>query len=151
MLRVYFGDRDDSIYPAGRYFDAWVYERVVTDDFAKKVIKGVDKTDVMDDGTLRSPVLGGIVPEQLSGGTKSILVIYTHPELVVDLASMGDNCFPYLIELAQSQDITVTTDKFRCLFDYGLTEAFIVNDESVVHNEVEFLLKFYDVYKGVSK
>lgn len=148
MLRVYFGDREDSIYPAGRYFDAWVDEQVVTDDFAKKVIKGVDKTDVMPDGTLKSPVFGGIVPRQLSGGTKSILVIYTHPELVVDLASMGDNCFPYLIELAKSQDITVTTDKFRYLFDYGLAEVFIVNDGSVVHNEEEFLIKYYDLKDG---
>lgn len=29
MLRVYFGDREDSIYPAGRYFDAWVAEQNV--------------------------------------------------------------------------------------------------------------------------
>ena len=71
MLRVWFGDRENTIYNTSiffknRYMDDWI-----TDDFAKKVILDVDHSEVIDANSIKSPVLGNISPIQLSGGSQS--------------------------------------------------------------------------------
>lgn len=57
MLRVWFGDRpgviyDTSVYFRNQYEDSWI-----TDDFAKAVIKDIDRSEVLNAHTIQSPVL----------------------------------------------------------------------------------------------
>lgn len=144
MLKLYGGRCKSALFPAGGYFDNWVDENVVFDDFSRRAIKGVDLSDVMDDGRILSPVLGGIVPSQLSGGVKSLMVL-KFTDKVVNLDSMGDNCFPYLAELGKVKDIVVSTDRHRMLFENGVQEVLILNDNSIVHSGRELFYKLVEL------
>ena len=59
MLNIYFGGMLESICNTEVFFkntyDAWI-----CDDFAKAVIKGADKFEVIDKHLIKSPVLGMI-------------------------------------------------------------------------------------------
>ena len=88
MLNIYFGDMPDAIYNTEVYFKNTYQEDWITDDFAREVIKGVDRSEVLDKQLIKSPVLGMIPPTLLSGGTKTLLLIKNCPDMVFN-ASTG--------------------------------------------------------------
>mgnify|MGYP001104792762 CR=1 FL=1 len=66
MLNIYFGDMPSAIYNTEIYFKNTYEDSWILDDFAKKVIKKVDGSDVIDAQAIKSPVLGIIPPTELS-------------------------------------------------------------------------------------
>uniref|UniRef100_I5ARP3 DUF4869 domain-containing protein n=1 Tax=Eubacterium cellulosolvens (strain ATCC 43171 / JCM 9499 / 6) TaxID=633697 RepID=I5ARP3_EUBC6 len=139
MLRVWFGDKENSIYNTSVYFKNQYQDKWITDDFAKRVIKDVDKSIVLDANAIESPVLGVISPEKLSGGVKALLLMKNKPGKVFNASNCGDNCARWLLELGKQQNFTV------CLYhimNFG-SKSFdirILNDKKlVVHNMSEFL------------
>ena len=77
MLNIYFGDMPEAIYNTEVYFQNTFQKEWLCDDFAKRVIKGVDKSEVIDVHLIQSLVLGMIPPTMLSGGTKTLLCFWT--------------------------------------------------------------------------
>lgn len=59
------------------YLDAWL-----DDPLAKRMIKSVDKSEVLGERLIRSKALGLIPPTDLSGGVKTLLLIYNMPDKV---------------------------------------------------------------------
>ncbi|MDO4803492.1 MAG: DUF4869 domain-containing protein [Lachnospiraceae bacterium] len=103
MLNIYFGKMPEAIYNTAVYFlnvyeDSWI-----TDDFAREVIKKVDKSEVLDTHAIQSPVLGIISPERLSGGTKTLLLIKNMPEKVFNASTCGNNCAKFILKLAKER------------------------------------------------
>ena len=82
MLNIYFGDMPEAIYNTEVFFKNTYQDVWICDDFAKTVIKGVDKSEVIDKHLIKSPVLGMIPPVMLSGGTKTLLLIKNCPDMV---------------------------------------------------------------------
>lgn len=107
MLNIYFGDMPEAIYNTEVYFKNTYQDQWLCDDFAKRVIKGVDKSEVLDTHLIKSPVLGLIPPIMLSGGTKTLLLIKNKPDMVFNASTCGDNCAKYILEIARQQDITI--------------------------------------------
>ena len=64
----------------------------ITDDFAKKVIKDIDKSTVLDAIAIESPMLGGISAEKLSGRVKALLLMKNKLGKVFNASNCGDNC-----------------------------------------------------------
>ena len=89
MLNIYFGDMPEAVYNTSVYFNYTYEDEWLTSDFAKEVIKKIDKSDVKGPHAVESPVLGVISPEKLSGGTKTLLLMemtrkrYSMPQLAV--------------------------------------------------------------------
>ena len=80
MLNIYFGDMPEAVYNTAVYFNYTYEDEWLTSDFAKDVIKKIDKSNVLGPHAIESPVLGVIPPENLSGGTKTQLAVTTaHP------------------------------------------------------------------------
>ena len=107
MLRIWFGDRKDvimnsSVYFRNTYKDAWI-----TDEFAKKVIKDIDKSEVIDAQNIQSPVLGGISPEKLSSGVKTLILMKHNPGKVFNASNCGDNCAKWILDIAREKDFTI--------------------------------------------
>ena len=75
MLNIYFGDMPEAVYNTSVYFNYTYEDEWLTSDFAKEVIKKIDKSDVKGPHAVESPVLGVISPEKLSGGTKTLLLM----------------------------------------------------------------------------
>ncbi|MGX8704452.1 MAG: DUF4869 domain-containing protein [bacterium] len=49
-------------------------------DLAKAIIRDVDRSEVLSGECINSPVFGQIPPERLSGGTKTLLLVFNEPE-----------------------------------------------------------------------
>ncbi len=139
VLRVWFGDRDNVIYNTSVYFKNKYKDEWILDDFARKVIKDVDHSEVVDANLIQSPVLGSISPLQLSGGVKTLLLMKNCPKVTFNASTCGDNCAKWILELAKEHDVSI------CLyhvmnFGKGNFEIRILNDRKlVVHNMQEFL------------
>ncbi|WP_292304042.1 DUF4869 domain-containing protein [Megasphaera sp.] len=115
------------------YEDQWI-----TDDFDKQMIQDVDKSIVLDNGVIDSPVLGKIPPERLSGGVKTLILIYQMPDKVFNASACGDNCAKWLLKMAEMEDRTVN---LRHLMDFGSGEfsLHILNTDQIVHSMKELV------------
>lgn len=138
MLHIFFGDMPEAIYNTEVYFKNMYDEDWFMDDFAKKVIKKVDKSEVIDVQAIKSPVLGIIPPTSLSGGVKTLLLIKNFPKKVFNASTCGDNCAAFILELAKKRDVTIN---LRHIMDFGKRKfsAEILNDGTVVSNMDEML------------
>ena len=138
MLNIYFEDMPSAIYNTEIYFKNTYEDSWILDDFAKKAIKKVDGSDVIDAQTIKSPVLGVIPPTELSGGVKTLLLIKNCPDEVFNASTCGDNCARFILELAKAKDVTIN---LRHIMDFDKTKftAKVLNDNSTVHGMEEFL------------
>lgn len=138
MLHIFFGEMPSAIYNTEVFFKNTYEDHWLLDDFAKRVIKGVDGSDVIDSQLIKSPVLGMIPPTDLSGGTKTLLLIKNCPEKVFNASTCGDNCAKYILELAKDKDVTIN---LRHIMNFGKAKfvAEILNDGMIVSNMDEML------------
>lgn len=138
MLNIYFGEMPDAIYNTEVYFKNTYQEDWITDDFAREVIKGVDRSEVIDKQLIKSPVLGMIPPVQLSGGTKTLLLIKNCPDMVFNASTCGDNCAKYILKIAKERDVTIN---LYHIMRFGKRfQAKILNDGTVVDSMEQLIL-----------
>ncbi|MCF0153496.1 MAG: DUF4869 domain-containing protein [Megasphaera sp.] len=138
MLHVYFGDMKNAIFNTAVFFKNVYEDQWITDDFDKQMIQDVDKSIVLDNGVIDSPVLGKIPPERLSGGVKTLILIYQMPDKVFNASACGDNCAKWLLKMAEMEDRTVN---LRHLMDFGSGEfsLHILNTDQIVHSMKELV------------
>jgi hypothetical protein len=139
MLSIFFGDMPNAIYNTEVFFKNTYQEQWITDEFGRAVIKGVDKSDVLDNKLIKSPVLGQIPPTLLSGGTKTLLLIKNCPEKVFNASTCGDNCAKYILKLAKERDVTINLHHIM-----GFGKRFVAcilneDEETIVHNMEELI------------
>ena len=108
MLHIYFGKMQDAIYNTEVYFKNTYQEDWITGDFAREVIKGVDRSEVLDKHLIKSPVLGLIPPTFLSGGTKTLLLIKNCPDMVFN-ASTSIRCSTICLTSAELEHRVIYT------------------------------------------
>lgn len=139
MLKIYFGDmKEEAIYNTEVYFKNVFEDHWLEDDFAREIIKGVDKSEVIDTHLIKSPVLGMIPPTMLSGGVKTLLLIKNCPNMVFNASTCGDNCARYILKLASKQDVTIN---LHHIMRFGKKfEALILNDNTTVCNMEQLII-----------
>lgn len=142
MLRVWFGQRDNAIYNTSVFFRNSYQADWITDDFARRMIADVDHSEVIGPNIIRSPVLGDIPPERLSGGVKAVLLMKHFPRRIFNASNCGNNCAKWILSLAEARDFTVN---LHHIMDFG-DEPFqirIMNAGNgkmrTAHNMQEFL------------
>ena len=140
MLNIYFGDMPEAVYNTSVYFNYTYEDEWLTSDFAKEVIKKIDKSDVKGPHAVESPVLGVISPEKLSGGTKTLLLMANDPEKVFNASTCGDNCAPFILKLAKKKNLTIN---LRHLMNFGKkkfpVDVKVLNTGDVVHSMEELM------------
>ena len=138
MLHIYFGDMPEAIYNTEVYFKHTYEEEWLEDNFAKAVIKGVDKSKVLDKHLILSPVLGMIPPLMLSGGTKTLLLIKNCPDQIFNASTCGDNCAKYILQIAKKRDVTIN---LRHVMNFpGPFEIYVDNDDVLVKDMEQLLM-----------
>ena len=138
MLSIFFGEMPEAIYNTEVYFKNTYQDQWLCDDFAKRVIKGVDKSEVLDTHLIKSPVLGLIPPVMLSGGTKTLLLIKNNPDMVFNASTCGDNCAKYILEIAKQKDITIN---LRHIMRFGTHfKVRVLNEDVIVDNMEQLVL-----------
>ena len=129
---------DDVVYNTSVYFKNTYKEEWLTDDFSKEMIQDVDKSTVVSPRIIDSPVLGAITPRELSGGVKTLILIYKDNSHVFNASNCGDNCAKWLIKIGEMKDVTIN---LRHIMDFGAGEfeIKIINTNQTVHNMDEFV------------
>lgn len=138
MLNIYYGDMPEAIYNTAVYFKNVYQDAWITDELSKEMIRDVDKSEVLGPRVIDSPVLGGISPRELSGGVKTLILIYQHPEKIFNASACGDNCAKWLLKIGELRDVTIN---LRHLMDFG-DDSFairILNTDQIVHSMKELV------------
>ena len=140
MLNIYYGETDKAIYNTSLNFDNTYFDGWLDDEFARKMIKAVDKAVVLSGQAVESKVLGVIPVTKISGGLKTLLLIYNNPDKIYNASTCGDNCAKWILKIADRLDRDITIN-LRHIMDFGQGnfEIRILNDDSVVHNMSELV------------
>lgn len=145
MLSVYFGEMPEAIYNTAVYFKNTYRDSWITNPESKEIIRDVDKSTVISESVIQSPVLGAISPLSLSGGVKTLLLVKFDKDHVFNASTCGDNCAKWLLHLARNRKVVVN---LRHIMDFGdqgfkvkvLNSGAIVKDmESFIHEAIQYL------------
>lgn len=139
MLTIIFGDVENSIYNTNVYFKNSYEPEWLESELARKMIKDIDKSDVLSGECINSPVLGQIPPERLSGGVKTLLLILNEPDKIFNASTCGDNCAKWLLEIGRQKDVTIN---LRHMMGFGKETEFnikIRNNGKIVHSMKELI------------
>ncbi len=138
MLKIYYGDMENSIFNTAVYFKNRYEDEWILDDISKDMILDIDKSIVLDSAVIDSPVMGKISPLGLSGGVKTLILINNEPEKIFNASTCGDNCAKWILKLASNRDITIN---LRHLMDFGKGEfdICILNTNQIVHSMAELV------------
>ena len=143
MLHIYFGDYPEAIYNTNVYFDNTYKDKWITRSISKEIIKDIDKSEVIDEKTIASPIFGNMSPKKLSGGTKTLLLIDNDSKNVFNASTCGDNCAKWILKIAQKRKVVIN---LRHLMDFGKGEFKIkvLNTGKIVKNMSELVLEAGD-------
>ena len=139
MLRVWFGERKNAIDNTSVYFKNTYQDEWITEPFSREIIHAVDRSEVIDAQTIKSPVLGTIPPEKLSGGVKTLILMAHYPGKIFNASNCGNNCARWILELGERQNFTIN---LHHIMDFGPGEfqIRILNHRTLVaHDMREFL------------
>ena len=84
----------------------------------------------------------------LSSGAKALILLANCPGLIVSGDRMGDNCVPFLMELAKEKDISITLCH---IMHFDLEESFefyCIPQNKVIRDFGEFLDAWEEVRPG---
>ena len=144
MLNVYLGDYKNEIYNPPLYFINQYEDEWLETDLAKKMIKDIDKSELVGPHLIQSPVLGPISPRELSGGVKTLLLFaFDESGKVFNATACGDNCAKWILEIAKKKDLTISLH-YSMNFGDGEYKIKILNNGVIVHNQAEWLDVVYD-------
>ena len=137
MLTIHFGELEEMQYGPSwfkyNYKPEWL-----KDPFVQEMILGVDKSKYIDGLVIDSPVLGPIPPERLSGGVKTLIMIYKRPDLIFDATSCGQNCAEWLVRIGEKVDAKVCLEYLMVLEEPF--EVMIDNENRLVSGKEDYLL-----------
>ena len=115
---------------------SWFQNKKIQD-----VIKEVDNTEYIGDLAFRSPVLGIIGPDDLSGGVKCLISSCFIKELY-PIDWLGNNCKHALAELSKDFDLTYT-------LNYSMFE--FEDDQEIYVAEFNDIIIGKDIYGEIFK
>lgn len=145
MLNVYFGEMPDVIYNTAVYFKNTYRDSWITNPLSVQMIKDVDKSDVVSESVIESPMLGSITPLALSGGVKTLMLVNFDRKHVFNASTCGDNCAKWLLKIAEKRKVVIN---LHHVMDFG-KEPFkikVLNNGKIVKNMCELLTATVDCF-----
>lgn len=143
MLRIIYGDIDECdnfIYNPESYFNRFRENEWLIDSFAVKAIKDIDDSIVISPNVIESKVLGIIPPQYLSGGVKTLIMIYNRPDLIFNATWCGENCAQTLLDIGKDKDIIINLE-YNMAFPESNQEVLILNSDKIIYNTGELELE----------
>lgn len=84
MRRVRFGEKEGFINSTLMFLDNR-YEKIrITEDFSRMVINDIDRSEVIDADTIKSPVSGLVSPGILSNGVKTVILMNYYSRIYIN-------------------------------------------------------------------
>lgn len=138
MLNIFFGNMPEAIFNTSVYFKNAYEDEWITDPIAKEMILDIDKSVVLGNAIIDSPVLGKIPPTSLSGGVKTLILIKNETDKIFNASTCGNNCAKWILELAKEQNITINL-RHIMNFGQGTFIIHIINTDEIVHSMKELV------------
>lgn len=140
MLKIVFGEAENTVYHPPTYFDNQYEDEWITDPLTVAMIKDIDRSEVVGVHLIQSPVLGPISTRDISGGVKTlILMAFDKRGKIFNASACGDNCAKWIAEIGRRQDLTINLHHVMDFSAVPEFEAFIVNTGATVHGYREYL------------
>ena len=138
MLNLIYGEveSDNYIFDPDTFFNNTYEDEWITDELSNRMIRDVDKSEVIGPHLIESPVLGPISLKLLSRGVKTLILINNDLEHIFNGSACGDNCAKWLIEIGKQKDVTVRLGYFMSFGDEPF-EVNVVNTNKIVHSGAE--------------
>ena len=138
MLNIYYGNMPEAIFNTAVYFKNVYVDEWITDPVAREMILDVDKSIVLDNAVIDSPVMGKIAPTELSGGVKTLILMKNERSKVFNASTCGDNCAQWILKLADMDELTINL-RHLMNFGNGTFDIRIMNTNQVVHSMKELV------------
>lgn len=145
MLNVYFGDMPGAIFNTAVYFKNTYRDSWITNPLSVQMIKDVDKSDVVSESVIESPVLGSITPLALSGGVKTLMLVNFDRKHVFNASTCGDNCAKWLLKIAENRRVVINLHHVMD-FGKGPLKIKVLNNGKIVKNMDELLTATVDCF-----
>lgn len=92
MLNIIYGEIEDKkyIFDPDAFFDNTYEDEWIVDELSVRMIKDVDRSDVVGPHLIESPFLGPISVEKLSGGVKTLILVNQDKAHIFNASACGD-------------------------------------------------------------
>ena len=148
MVEVMFGKKlphaivNIDVYFNNRYRNEWF-----DDENVKQVVRDIDHSEI-EGCVLKSPVLGNVSVEKLSGGAKAIIVMLKDDTLKfpINLIVCGSNCENWLEYCFKHRDLTVCTTGLHIRFLNRTIEGKCLNDNTYFTDWHSKMIEFLEEY-----
>lgn len=138
MLNIIFGKIDDVIFNTSVFFKNSYEESWLLEKGTQQMILDIDKSKVLGNGAIESPVLGIIPPTSLSGGVKTLILISHISDKIFNASNCGNNCASWLLKIGKEKNVTINL-RHLMNFGDGCFELNIVNKNKIVRSMDELL------------
>lgn len=140
MLNIFFGEMPEAVFSTSMYFDNTYLDKWLEDAFVQDMIAGVDKAKVLGKSAVESKALGVLPVTKLSGGVKTLILIYEEPKKVFNASTCGDNCAKWLLEIAECSSVDITINLHH-IMEFGAKpfKIRIANNGAVVRSMAELV------------
>lgn len=138
MLNIIFGKIDNVIFNTSVFFKNSYEESWLSEKETQQMILDIDKSKVLGNGAIESPVLGIIPPTSLSGGVKTLILISHISDKIFNASNCGNNCASWLLKIGKEKNVTINL-RHLMNFGEGSFELNIVNKNKIVRSMDELL------------
>ena len=128
MVKVYFELEDSDIISTSKYFNN-SYTEEWLDEWAERVIREIDSSELVSDGLVKSPVLGPITIREISSGAKALITMNADDSVISNAA--------LLAELSRKKDFAIYL-AYPMNFEGLEFDMCIARDGAVCHTAEEF-------------
>lgn len=120
------------------------------DEFVKRFLKEVDGSTVIFEEALKDKFGHGISTEMMSTGCKTLCVIYYGDDsFYYNGSAMGNNCVPFLIEIAKTRNINIFLRHYMEFIingvDYFKTGLITMYGETIYDED-----RYYDIVYNIT-
>ena len=140
MLKIVFGDIENSIYHPPTYFDNVYLDEWITDPVTVEMIRDIDQSEVIGLHVISSPFLGSISTKELSGSVKTLILMRLDESgKIFNASACGDNCAKWISRIAKEKDLTINLHHIMDFSECEDFEAYMLNTDKMVKSYQEYL------------
>ena len=136
MLKITFNEppnfnRDVDVYFDNRYKLDWFSDSEVI-----QIVKDIDKSELLPNGSVISPIFGIMPVTKISGGAKALILMLKEDRIIWGTAC-GDNCSNWIGRISKEKDVTLFFEhpmEFTCELD-----GICLDTGALIKNNADFL------------
>ena len=157
MLHLFFEplrklvERETFIrFPSAKFDCSWKSEWL-NDPFSRKMIHEIDHVEIPEEmATETACLLKNMRVEDLSAGTKALLICKFYNTKLNRMTMMGKNCYKYLMDIADEKDVYMGCSNYVFFTDNDLKgrKVHFVNTDDYVSTAADFAEQVYQIIRA---